>query len=358
MCLLTANACFEKGPGPDFIKVFDQKGFITHVGNELILPAYKELSEKSAALDTALSHLVNDPSNEKLAVVRQKLKEAWLAWQYCLPYEFGPSKLLELSADLAAYPADTAQIENNIENRTFQLAAPENALAKGFAALDYLINNTSLTDEEILSNTFNFLGYKKYLIETGSLISFSSNSVYKAWAASDGNYNAIFTADQALGVNEGSSVAELVNAMCESLELMVLKSKVGIPLGDYNEGVQRPEAVEALYGGYSLELLKASVESLYLLFIGKSRDGIDSLGFDEYLAIKGVRVTDSSDLLADAINARFDQLFSAIQLANDPLSVQLQTSPQVIRQINNQLLVLLYLYKNEMAPALRVELTY
>ena len=356
--LISCVSCFEKGPDPSLVRFFDQKGFVENIGKNLIIPSYKDLTEKSMALDTALARLIEQPNKNNLLVARQSLKDAWLSWQYCLPFEFGPSELLKLGADVNLFPADTSQIEANLKSTSIDLDLPENSHAKGFATLDYLLNNKSVTDEKLLATIQNRTVLNGYLLGVAGQVSLSSNLVYRSWdPAIGGVYYVFFADDDALGVKEGSSVSDLVNGLAKSLELAVTKAKVGIPIGDYSGGLTAPEATEAHYGGYSLELLQASIEAYQLIFTGTSRNGVDGLGFDEYLNIKGAKLPDTDEPLEAAILSKLFQLEAALDLVEGSLSEAIKNNPQLVRQVNNQLLELTELIKGDMAGALRVEIT-
>ncbi|WP_339814879.1 imelysin family protein [uncultured Imperialibacter sp.] len=357
--LISGVSCHERGPDPSLFRFFDQKGFVENIGKNLIIPSYKDLTEKSMALDTALTRLVEQPGKNNLLVARQSLKDAWLSWQYCLPFEFGPSELRGLKADLNSFPANTTQIEANLKSTSIDLNLPENSHAKGFATLDYLLNNKSITDEKLLATIEKKTALNGYMLGVADQISLSSNLVYRSWdPAIGGVYYVFFTDDDALGVKEGSSVSDLVNGLAKSLELAVTKAKVGIPIGDYSGGLAAPEATEGHYGGYSLELLKASIEAYQLIFTGTSRSGVDGLGFDEYLNIKGARLSGTDQQLSEALASGMDSVLTTLQLMTDPLSDQIVNNLPAVQELNNQLKALSYLLKEEMAPALRVEITY
>ncbi|MEQ8418149.1 MAG: imelysin family protein [Imperialibacter sp.] len=357
--LISCVSCFEKGPDPTLVRFFDQKGFVENIGKNLIIPSYKDLTEKSMALDTALDRLIKQPTKNNLLMARQSLKEAWLSWQYCLPFEFGPSELRDLGADINSFPADISQIEANLDSSNIDLNLPENSHAKGFPALDYLLNNKFVTDEKLLSTIASKTTLNGYLLGVAGQISLASNLVYRSWdPAIGGVYYVFFADDDALGVKEGSSVSDLVNGLAKSLELTVTKAKVGIPMGDYSGGLAAPEATEAYYGGYSLELLKANIEAYRLIFTGTSRNGVDGLGFDEYLNIKGAKLSASDQPLSEAVASGLGSVSSTLQSMTDPLSNQIESNLPTVQQLNNQLIGLSYLIKKEMAPALRVEITY
>ncbi len=357
LVLFALVACRERGPGPDYIKFFDQKGFLEHVSANIIVPAYKDLLDRSVELDTALNRLTREPSQEKLAISRQALRDAYIAWQYCAPFEFGPAALTEMAARINLFPLDTARVNLNLSDGNFLLELESNKAARGFPALDYLLNHPVLTDDEILFEANYRLAYKSYLTQATAMITFSAKTAYDSWSPGGGNYLALFTDERALGIDEGSSVAELVNGMSRSIDLMTREAKLAVPLG---AGAQAdtlaPGSVEAYYGGYSLDLLEANIDAFQLLFTGTPRNGADGLGFDEYLEIKGSKTVDSDQPLSEAISQRFGLVRAAMQAVDLPLSEQIENNQTPVIQLYIQVNRLTDLIKTVMATALRGEI--
>lgn len=351
------TACKERGPDPDLIRFFDQKAFLEHMTHSFIIPSYKDLSEKATDLDTAVNRLVKDPNAETLTAAKLALRSAMISWQYCAPFELGPARLVGLAEKINTFPADTGRIEANMRSGFYNLSSADNSHARGFAALDYLLNDRSLTNEAIISKIYNRASVQGYLVQASGNVAFAVNTIYRFWLPEGENYAEIFTSDQALGVDEESSVAALVNSMARNLELLVTESKISAPLRGTG-GTPNPRATEAFHGGYSMRLVRASIEAMQLVYEGRNREGLDGPGFDDYLNIKSSRVGDSQELLEDAIRNRYQLVNTAIAAVSDPLSERMASSPALVRQLQNQLNALTILYKKELANALRVEIDY
>lgn len=354
--LFAVAACREKGPEPDYIRFFDQKGFLEHVGTNIILSAYKDLLERSVELDTALMRLMIEPSQEELIKSRRALREAYIAWQYCAPFEFGPAALAETAARINSFPVDTARMNFNLTEGNFILELEPNKTARGFPALDYLLHHPKLTDDEILFEANFRLAYKSYLAQASAMITFSAKTAYDSWSPGGSNYLALFTDERALGIDEGSSVADLVNGMSRSIRLMTREAKLAVPLGAGAEAdTLAPASVEAYYGGYSVDLLEANIDAFQLLFTGTARSGADGLGFDEYLEIKSATTIATNQPLSEAINQRFGLVRAALQALDGPLSEQIESNQTPVIQAYIQVNRLTDLIKTDMAAALRIE---
>lgn len=357
--MLLAMACGEDDGVPPGKDNFDQKGFLTHIGGSLILPAYLHLSEATAELDVAIAAFGESPDLETLEAARSALRDARLSFQYCTPYQFGPAETLGLASDLNVFPVDKLKIERNIENGSYNLEALSNNDAKGFPALGYLLHGTDKSDEEIILEfqaDSNRLGY---LQEVAGLAKATALEVYRAWSPEAGNYLAEFTSDNALGADAGSSLGKLVNALNLSFERNTRDAKIGIPAGIRSLGIIIPEATEAYYGGYSTQLATANVEAYQMLFLGRTKEGADGSGLDDYLEARKAKTTSGAgQALSEAINGQFETIFDALNQMDDPLSEQVKTNNEPVQQVFAQMQQLAVLLKTDMASALGVVISY
>ena len=107
------------------------------------------------------------------------------------------------------------------------------------------------------------------------------------WQTSGDNYLADFNKESALGTDVGSSLGLLVNAMDLHFQRYVRDGKIAIPAGIRSAGVPRPKTVEALYGGYAVELLAESLKAYKNLFMGVGTNEIDGIGLYDYSGTVG-----------------------------------------------------------------------
>jgi predicted lipoprotein len=198
-----------------------------------------------------------------------------------------------------------------------------------------------------------------YLQNVAELIIATAAEVYAAWSPDGGNYLGEFTSDGALGADAGSSLGKLVNALNLSFERNTRDAKIGIPAGIRSLGITIPEATEAYYAGYSLELALANVDAYKKLFLGQTREGVKGLGFDDYLKARKAATTSGSELpLDEAINAQFDAVLGFIDQIENPLDEQIRTDNSRVQQVFAQMQQLAVLLKTDMASALGVVISY
>lgn len=348
------SGCFEtedKGGTVDF----DRAALLENLADRLIIPAYERLDDSTAALKEAVEALVDSPDSARVEAARGALRGAWHAWQSASAYELGPAADDILRQRLNTFPAKAATIESNVKAGAWNLESVSNYDAKGFPALDYLLNGRGGSADSLLAalaDTSTGENRGKYLKALVDEIASKVSGVREDWDPSGGNYRKTFVSR--LGTDIGSSLGELVNQFNFDYELLK-NARIGIPAGKKTLGILRPEQVEAYYGGYGASLARAHLDALEDLYRG--RDGeADSLGFDDYLDALGTRYQDGS--LADAIKARFAAARAALEDLEDPLSATVASEPGKLDKAYEELQRTVVLIKTDMPSAMSVSITY
>lgn len=337
--------------GNPFEKVndFDQKPLLENIGHNLILPAYEALVEANSALANAVYSFVESPTASTLAEARIQLKSARMGWQRCTPYQFGPAEMHGLSAELNIYPVDQNQIELNVSSGDYDLSAFNNSDAKGYPALGFLLYGEEISDNEISSMTENKGQYLKDIVDR---ITETTNKVYSDWTMAEGNYISTFTSEDALGVNIGSSVGKLVNAFNQDFERNTRDGKVGIPVGIRTNGTPVPDRAEAYFAGYSVELLRANLETYQALYLGG-----EGVGFDDYLKEIGAATTGNEDL-SEKITLQLEAILNAANSIGDPLPEAISQDKEKVQELWAEMQALVVLFKTDLASSIGVVISY
>ncbi len=342
---LALLSCSEDGTKDGF-NDYDQRLLLDNIGNNLIVPGYALLAEESTTLVSATEGFIANPTLSTLSGLREQLKKIRLAWQSLTPYQFGPAETQGLTAALNIYPVDVNQIENNIQEGTYDLSTLANNDAKGFQAIGYLLYRDEMSDEEILDSFIE--SRASYLLNVVNYMDERVQSVNTTW---ENEYLIEFTSEDALGVDVGSSLGQLVNAMNRDFERNTRDGKVGIPVGVRTLGEPYPKASEAYYAGYSIELLAANIEAYERLF-----RGADGEGLDDYL--QALSVVSDNETLSEEILSQFEVIKQAVGQLNDPLQAEIETSKADVETVFVEMQTLVVLFKTEMASALGVTITY
>ena len=329
-------------------KEFDLKGMLTNVGNNIIVPSYQSFQGSVNILSIAVDTFTNNPTAQHLLDARTAFKNAYIGWQKCDVFEFGPAMDQSLRANFNVYPTDTSKITGNVSSGTANIETLDNSDARGFPAIDFLLYGENESDAYILSlyaTHAKAANRKQYLNTLVDAIKSKTDKVVTAW----GTYINTFTTS--LGYSVGSSAGLLVNAMNEYYERYLRDGKVGIPVGIRSLGIALPKQTEAYYGGFSAELLNASVQSFHSLYLGKY-GSTNGLGFDDHLvAYDGASIDQTlQSYLADAS--------SACATLSDPLSQTIINSQTSVEAVYSKLQKVIIPLKVDMPSKLGILISY
>ena len=331
---------------------YDRAALLENLASNYIVPAYAEFETKAQAVETALADFKATTDETNVAALRTAVKEAWLAWERCSPFGFGPAADLNLRPALNTFPADPMQIESNVTAGAWDLASAANVDARGFPSLDYLLNHDTEAEIAIDFTTATDAANRLQLLEDliMDLVNLAT-SVNASWQS----YQSTFTSS--LGTDAGSSTAQFVNQINFDLE-QTKNGRVGIPLGKKSLGQILPEKVEAYYGGYSSELATAHIRAIRDLYEGRSfANGTDGYGL--YEALAALQADYNGQSLADAIRGQLDLAVDATQALPDPLHEAISNSNTApVETAHTELQRLVVIFKTDMPSALSILITY
>lgn len=341
--------------GSDGEADFDRAGMLENYGNNVIIPSYKAFQETVNNLNASTTAFSEDPTVENLQSLQNDLKQARLAWQDASMFQFGPAEMQLLRTYVNTYPADTEQIQTNIESGDYELGTIDNQDAAGLPALGYLLHGVGETNEEIITQytiDTNAGNRMQYLLDNVDFIKENIGAVVQEWSSDGGDYLGTFLSEDNGGTDVGSSIGMLVNALVLHYERFLRDGKIGIPSGVRSAGVPRPSATEAYYGGYSAELAVANMKTFKRLFLGNGLDNSEGLGLQENLQALG------ADNLSTQIVSTFDESIAELENLSDPLSAQIENSNEQVTATFQKLQEAVALLKADMTSVLGVTITY
>lgn len=337
-------------------ETFDKTGMLSNVGENVIIPAYAKLKIEIDSLQYFTSQFTSNPNATNLNVFQTKLIQAYIAYQGCSSFEFGPGENELIRAHFNIFPCDTTQINTNISSGVYNLATADNTDAKGFPALDFLLfrnNQNSSYIVSLFTTNISASNAKNYLIALVNELKNKTDAVNSAWSVTGGNY--INTFKNATGNDIGSSTGMLINQLNYDFELLK-NAQIGIPLGKKTAGVALPEKVEAYYSTQSLILVKEHLKSIENIYLGRSSQNADGLGLDDYLI--HLNAQHSSGLLNDVIKNKFASLNTKLAAIPESLSQTVITNPAIVDAAYSEILQLLVLLKIDLPAATGVLITY
>lgn len=322
----------------DEAKNVDQAAFLKNT-SVIIFNNYQSLIQEVNKLKLEIDTLDRLTNIEQLLKVKAQLKSTYLKWQKVSMLEFGPAETAALKSAVNIFKTDTAQIELNIISGNYNLDQISMKDAKGFPALDYLLNGKIEVDLiKMLNSTENRIQYINAVIND---IKSKVDQVTTEWDT----YQTTFA--NASGTDVGSSTGMLINSMNLHFEKFLKDNKIGIPLGIRSSGIKRPDFSEAFYGGYSVELVKANFDAIKNIYLGGT-----NYGLDDYL----------NDANAVDLNERIKNQIMVIDLKLNALS---GTLPYLIdnehiklQETYNEMQKLIVLLKVELPSRMGVLITY
>jgi len=338
--------------GGKTVPEFDRSKMLDNLAQNLIRSAYADLSSKLTALQTKVAILAAEPTVGKLQDVRAAWADAAQSWQYANAYNFGPAGedglRKGLVEEIGTFPVSEEKLENATAAGQWNLN-DFNRDARGLYAVEYFVFGKNLSAEQVVANFVSQPTRLQYLVALCADLKNRVATVESGWQT----YQATFIADA--GTSAGSSTSQLYNQFVQSFE--ALKNfKVGLPLGKRpGQTTALPEKVEAYYSGQSLQLLENHLHALENIWRGRSREGVDGIGFREYLE----DVTGGPELIIQT-EAQLKNIQKALDpLSKDiPLSVQITDNPAVVDALHTEIQKHVRFFKSDMSSLLGIAITF
>ncbi|MDF2436322.1 MAG: hypothetical protein K0Q95_698 [Bacteroidota bacterium] len=359
VCLsLFFSRCDKKKPEEEASpeSSFDKSGMLANIGDNLIIPAYADFNTSADSFQLSANAFISNPSHGSLDVLQSAFTKCYKKYQWISTYEFGPAETEFIRNSMNVFPCDTIEINSKIAAANYDLSTIADIDVKGFPAVDYLLFGHHLNDTAIVSlfsTDANASNRKTYLSTIISEIKNKAGIIYAGWQPNGGNYISVFK--NSTGSDVGSSIGLLVNQLCYDLELLK-NARIAIPLGKRSLGVPLPEKSEAFYSGISVSLASEHLNSLENVYLGRSKQNVDGLGFDNYLNHIDARYF--SGTLDAAIKSKFSAAKSKLSLITGRLSDAVISNPATVDAAYMELQQLVVLLKVDMTSALGVSITY
>lgn len=320
---------------------FNKGSLLSNVSSAIILPALTDFQNNVNALSASFSTVNTTISEENFDAMRQSWKVAYMTWQTVKIFDFGPIRNIAFKSSTGTYPSDTAEINTNISNGSYDLASAANVDAIGFSALDYLFYNYDAYNLFATSSN-----YRQYIGDVIAKIKTETDLVVSQW----GSYASTFNAST--GTESTSAFSLFVNEYNRDFEL-AKNAKLGIPIGKQSLGIQLPEYLEARYSKIGLELFTENIHALYNVFNGVSYNGSSNgVGFDDYL-----NHLDKS-ALTTTINTKYTQIIGQANSISTSMEEAMTTNPSALDQLYVLMQGQVVNIKTDMTSAFGVLITY
>lgn len=351
ICAVAASCDKESSPPPGF----DRGPMLENLGTNIIVPAYDTLARRANLLEISAVQFTESPNEENLGKLRDAWLSAYIAYQHCAYFNFGPADVLVFNASVNTFPVSKIKIDDNISSGSYDLDAISSNSEKGFAALDYLLYGLDPSPEfvvEQFDTDDEAPARRQYLLDVIADLKSRCDAVFVRWSPAGENYIGTFVS--LTGNDVGSATGMLLNAAIQYLERDVRDGKIGIPLGVRSLNVPIPGNCEALYAQQSIPLATESIKALQKIYLGKGIS--EGIGFDDYLEALNAR--HNGDPLNSVITAEMDVTLAKVTAIPEPYSETVEQNPDPAMAAYQELQKLLVLLKADMMSALGVLITY
>jgi uncharacterized protein len=335
VCISVLAQCKPKTTEPEQ-ESFDKEAMLANIGSNVIASNYALWKAECDGLKTAFSAFEEIQSDENLAELKSSASLAYLSWNHCSVFEFGPAADQNLRLKLNTFPTDTAQVEVNLKNESVDLNTAQNAHAKGFPAIEYLLNSGKTADQFDVPS----LNYLKANID---LVALEADDVASKWT----DYKVEFAANTASSV--GSPIGLLINQINYEFELLK-NARIGIPMGKKTLGISQVEKLEGYYSDQSRALFLANLQGIEDAFSGRS-----GIGFDDYLDAQGIK-KDNQNLSAAILNG-FQKVRDSLEDIPS-LKEAIEKDESTLEPTYAAIQQLLILLKTDLPSQLGVQITY
>ncbi|MEX0684594.1 MAG: imelysin family protein [Balneolales bacterium] len=348
-------SCSDDGPsGPDVLD-FDRQSMLKNWADNIIIPSFTALSEKTEELDSTAERFASEPTLIHLEELRGAWEAAYLSFQNVSMFEMGQAMQLRYRDQMNIYPTDVVEIQNNIESGSYNLELPSLNDSQGFPALDYLLYGLSETDSGILeyyTTGTNSEDYRTYVTDLTTRIDELTREVNLHWIET---YRDEFVQNDGGGAN--ASVDMTVNDYIFYYEKALRAGKVGIPAGVFS-GTPLSTHLEAYYRkDLSTDLLLQALNATQDFFNGKHFES-DETGESLNSYLDYLNTIKNSDDLSTLINMQFDAARDKIESLDDNLVNQVENDNAQMLSAYDELQMNVVYMKVDMLQALNINVDY
>ena len=358
---LNYNIDAQKDDNGCLYEDYDKLSLLTNLADNYIIPSLDAYKSRIITLNIHVDSFIENPNTSNLRLLRTNWEEALLSWQDVGFLDFGPSEYILLRKQTNTFPIDTTELNNFITLADWNLEYTSSYDSKGLQALDYLLFKPGHTESELITYFQNNTNAKNYLKALAEDLNQNISYVTNQWVSYREDFINDFEVTQSnFSTNsQGSSISNIINALCLHYEFYVRRGKVGLPLGVFNgfSQLELPELVECYYSGKSTQNLVRSINSLRKYVTGSSYLNNDNgLGLDDYMDF--VNAEQNSQQLSTVIDNQFLIILDELNNINGPLSEEIINNKSQITQTYQELQQLVPYIKVDMTSALGVLITY
>jgi predicted lipoprotein len=333
---------------------FSIKALLSQSADNYIIPAYDDCLAEVSDLKIKTEGFVEEPSPEKLVLIQEAYRTAFIKWQRAVPFNFGPAtknSFATIFEDINTFPVDESKTEQYILDGNVAFTANFDRDTRGFSTLGYLLFNGDASSI-VASYDEKRKVYLTAVVQDIYDRIANTRSLWEVDFEGKGPYRDLFVMDSA--DTKGSSISLLYNQFLRGYE-NIKNYKLALPAGEA-AGAETPDAklLEAYYDkDLSKELIIENFEVIKDIWYGKGLDGVDGIGFEEWVKSSGEDDLAGSTIAAFAsINDKINTIEEASM--EDAISQDINSVKDVVVEFQKSTRYI----KSDLSPIIKLEITF
>lgn len=346
-CLFLAGC--KKDNQNDSSGAFDRKLLLENMADNIIIPHWEVMQTKTDLMVTTLFDLTSNPSQASLSAAQNSWVAAYLQWQHCNAFNYGPAEksiLGMVNENLGTWPVNTAVVESRIQAGDYKFNDFRRD-SRGFLTLEYLLYADGALDS--LTSSINTSNRKEYLTRVAGDIKSWIDDINTGWK----DYRDAFVNNT--DKSAGSPTSNLYNEFVKSFE-SVKNFKVGLPAGKRAGQVQtEPQLAEAYYSGLSVLFMKENFKAAENIWRGVGTDGTNRTGFDDYLdkVTGGIELKNATVQQLTAVNMQFQSFNNT-----EKFSELVKNDLTKVNLLHTELQKMTRYFKSDLSSLLGIAITF
>ena len=253
------------------------------------------------------------------------------------------------------------EVNNSILNAEWNFHNATYNDSKGLQALDYLLHKPGYSDLQLVNYYSSNVNAKEYLKAIIDDLMVNINYVNDEWINHKSNFINDFEINNSgfSSNSQGSSISNIINALCLHYEFYVRRGKIGLPLGVFNGFSQQelPHLVECYFSGKSLQNTARCINSIRNFINGSGYINNDNgLGLDDYMNFVNAEYNNMQ--LSKVIDNQIVTILEELNNYNNPLSDEIINNKNDLLNSYEELQKLVPFIKVDMTSGLGVLITY
>lgn len=228
LAVFALNACNSDSVDP--VDNTDYSDVLINVTDQVIIPTYLDLYQKSTALMNTLNTLRTSPSSANLDAARQAWRDARIPWEQSEGFLYGPVETLGLDPSIDSWPVNQFDLDavlNSGDPITKEYLDTQEGTIKGFHTLEYLLFGASSNKQigDFTPRQF------EYLLATAQSLQGACESLHNNWVGGTTNFGLTFKTagkNNTAYPSQKSALQEIVNG-CVTIADEVANGKINEP---------------------------------------------------------------------------------------------------------------------------------